>query len=328
MAKGAEAVHAANPDVLVIISGLVYDQDLSFLKNQPLKLSFNGKLVFEAHQYSFGKGPGWEIENPNKMCAKILGEAMRNSSFLLEQGYPVFLSEFGVYMGGTNLGDNRFLNCYLGMLAELDMDWALWTFVGSYYVRVGPNRVVGADETYGVLNYDWNKVRNATILHKISAVQLPFRGPGLSEAKQHKVIFHPLTGLCVLTKSRVDPLTLGPCSRSDHWQYNPSSMTLSIMEAANLCLTAFGEGKAAKLATKCSSSSSSPNSKWEMVSDSKMHLSSRIHNNNGSSVMVCLDVDTNSNIIVTNACKCLTTLKSCDAESQWFKLVDSVRGGV
>ncbi|XP_015937938.1 glycosyl hydrolase 5 family protein [Arachis duranensis] len=322
MAEGAEAVHGANPNVLVIISGLVWDQDLSFLKNQPLKLSFNGKLVFEVHQYSYGKGPGWQIENPNKMCAKILGEAMRNSSFLLEQGRPVMLSEFGVNMKGSNLGDNRFLNCYLGMLAELDMDWALWTLVGSYYIRNG-DFIVGAGEVYGVLNEDWIRVRNASILHKISAVQLPFRGPGLSsKAKQHKVIFHPLTGLCVLTKSTVDPLRLGPCSNSDHWQYKPQEKKLSI-EGTLLCLKAYGEGKAPKLGRECSS----PNSTWKMVSDSKMHLSSRV-NKNGSSVRVCLDVDTTNNIIVTNTCKCLTTHKSCDAESQWFKLVDSVGGGV
>lgn len=53
MPKGAEAVHGANPDVLVIMSGLNYDLDLSFLRKQQVKLSFSRKLVFELHWYSY-----------------------------------------------------------------------------------------------------------------------------------------------------------------------------------------------------------------------------------------------------------------------------------
>nr|AFK37776.1 unknown [Lotus japonicus] len=72
----------------------------------------------------------------------------------------------------------------------------------------------------------------------------------------------------------------------------------------------------AKLSIICSG----PNNKWEMISDSKLHLSFKV--NNGFSV--CLDVDENNNI-VTNFCKCLSRDVKCDPGSQWFKLIDSGR---
>lgn len=74
------------------------------------------------------------------------------------------------------------------------------------------------------------------------------------------------------------------------------------------------EGKPATLSTSCSGD----DSKWDMISDSKLHLSSKTYM--GSHV--CLDVDGNNNI-VTNACKCLSQDKSCDPANQWFKIIDS-----
>ncbi|MED6217884.1 hypothetical protein PIB30_021681 [Stylosanthes scabra] len=317
MPKGAEAVHAANPDVLVIFSGLNFDTDLSLLQNQSVKLSFNGKLVFEVHRYSFSNGQAWELGNPNQVCGQVTLDFMRNCGFLLDQGMPLFLSEFGVNMRGASVNDNRYFNCLMGLLGELDLDWALWTLVGSYYLREG---VVGASEDYGVLNSDWSQVSNASFLQRVSSIQQPFQGPTLQEIQPHKVIFHPLTGLCILRKSTVDPLTLGPCSNSEGWDYTPQEKTLSI-NGTNLCLHAESEGMPAKLGTTCLDSNSSM---WEMISDSKMHLSSSVNNNNNNNGSVCLDVDTN-NIVVTNACKCLSQDTQCDPASQWFKLIDSTR---
>lgn len=142
-------------------------------------------------------------------------------------------------------------------------------------------------------------------------------GPGIIEGNPHKLIFHPLTGLCVRRKSFLEPLTLGPCSSFDGWNYSPQK-TLSI-KGTNFCMQAVNEGKPATLSIMCSG----PNSKWDMISDSKLHISSKI--GNGSNV--CLDVDDN-NTIVTNACKCLNRDHSCDPGSQWFKLIDSGRRSI
>ncbi|XP_020214123.1 glycosyl hydrolase 5 family protein [Cajanus cajan] len=311
MSKGAEAVHAANPDVLVILSGINFDTDLSFIRNEGVKLSFSGKLVFEVHWYSFSDGQAWASGNPNQVCGEVTGSVMSRAGFLLDQGWPLFVSEFGLDLRGTSVNDNRYFSCFMALVAQLDLDWALWTLGGSYYIRQGVVRMI---EYFGVLSSDWTQVRNTSFLQRISAIQLPFRGPGLSEAEPYKVIFHPLTGLCILRKSLIHPLSLGPCSSSDGWEYSDQKI-LSI-KGTYFCLQAEGEGKQAKLGNTCSGS----NSIWEMISDSKMHLSSQI--NNASDV--CLDVDT-KNIIVTNPCKCLSKDNTCDPGSQWFKLVDSTR---
>ena len=173
MQRGAEEVHSANPDVIVILSGLNFDQDLSFLQNNPVNLTFSGKLVYEIHWYGFSDGKSWETGNPNQVCGRVVDNMMRQSGFLLGQGLPLFVSEFGVDQRGTSVNDNRYLNCFLATAAELDLDWALWTLVGSYYYREG---VIGVNEYYGVLNWNWCETRNSSFLQRITALQSPFQG--------------------------------------------------------------------------------------------------------------------------------------------------------
>ncbi|XP_071715566.1 glycosyl hydrolase 5 family protein-like [Rutidosis leptorrhynchoides] len=193
MQKCAEHVHSANPNVLVILSGLSYDQDLSFLQKTPVSLSFSRKLVFEIHWYGFSNDNDWLTSNANDVCGRVIDTMKSKSMFLLDQGYPLFISEWGVDQRGTNENDNRYLNCFLGWAAEHDLDWALWTIVGSYYYREG---VAGMEEFYGLLNWNWRQPRNTSFLDKIESIQSPFQVPGLSTNGQHKVIFHPSTGLC------------------------------------------------------------------------------------------------------------------------------------
>lgn len=173
MVQGAEAVHAANPDVLVIFSGLNFAINLSFIFKRPLNLSFKEKLVFEAHRYSFTDGQAWANENPNKVCGQVTQNLKDTSGYLVDQGYPLIMSEFGGDLRGTNVNDNRYLNCFIAYAAELDLDWALWTLQGSYYIRQGD---VEHEEVYGLLNLNWTQVRNIGFLHRITSLQLPFQG--------------------------------------------------------------------------------------------------------------------------------------------------------
>lgn len=173
MQRGAETVHSANPRLLVILSGLDYDKDLSFLSVQQVELTFTRKLVFELHWYGFSDGGNWQNGNVNEVCGMVVGNITKKGSFLLEKGQPLFLSEFGVDQGGSNIPDNHFLSCFLSVAAELDVDWAVWALQGSYYIREGQ---LGFDETYGVLSWDWCKERNANFLKRIAALQSPFQG--------------------------------------------------------------------------------------------------------------------------------------------------------
>ncbi|XP_074309985.1 glycosyl hydrolase 5 family protein-like [Silene latifolia] len=173
MQKGAEAVHSAKPNVLVILSGLKYDTDLSFLRNKPVSLSFTSKLVFEVHWFSFTGGTDWENGDPYQVCTRVVNNKMRNAGFLLDQGYPLFVSEWGLDLRGTNVNHNRYLDCFIKWVDEHDLDWAIWTLAGSYYLKQG---VVGMEEYYGVLDSDWAGVRNSSFLERISAIQSPRQG--------------------------------------------------------------------------------------------------------------------------------------------------------
>ncbi|XP_020111354.1 uncharacterized protein LOC109726256 [Ananas comosus] len=314
MQKGAEAVHAGNPDVLVILSGMSFDNDLSFLTRSPVNVSFSNKLVFELHWYSFSDGEAWRSGNANDVCGRITGNVERKAGFLLDGGSPLLLSEFGVDNRGGNANDDRYFGCVAGVLADWDLDWALWTLQGSYYLRQG---VFGLDEVYGVLGWDWCKDRNTSALSRIQALQPPFQGPGVSNLPPYTIIFHPSTGLCVLKKSLMEPtLELGPCNNTEAWTY--TSQHALMLKDTLLCLKAEGSGKPAKLGIVCTDSSS----KWELISDSKMHISSC---NNGAAGSLCLDVGTDGRSIVTNPCECLSRRQDCDPESQWFRLVSSTR---
>lgn len=309
MQRGAEAVHAANPDVLVILSGLSFDADLSFLHKQPVKLTFFDKLVFEVHWYAFTNGQAWKDGNPNQVCGSLRANVMSRTGFLVDQGWPLFVSEFGIDLRGGNQNDNRYFSCFLAWAAELDLDWALWTLAGTYYLREG---VVGMEEFYGVLDSNWCDPRNSSFLQRVSVIQSPLKGPGVSDNKPHKVIFHPETGMCVLRKTLLDPLYLGPCSESEAWDYTPQK-ALTI-KGTYFCLQAVGTDMAAKLAVVCTNTGT----RWEPVSDSQLHLSTQLGDGN----KVCLDADSNNNII-TSSCRCLTKDKDCDPQSQWFKIVEA-----
>ncbi|KAJ3696970.1 hypothetical protein LUZ61_000675 [Rhynchospora tenuis] len=312
MQEGAELVHSANPNLLVIISGLDFDTNLSFILQKQPTVTFKNKLVYELHWYSWSDSVNWGNGNLNDVCASVVESKLLRGGFLLKQGWPLFLSEFGFYQIGTHLTDNRYLTCFLSVAAEWDLDWALWALQGSYYIREG---IVGYDESFGLLTWDWYKARNPSFVKRISALQSPLQGPGLSNNKPYNLIFHPLTGLCVLMESPSKPLQLGSCADSRAWNYTSDGKLM--VNGTGYCLQSVGVGKNATIGTSCSKS----NSKWELISKSTMHISSKLHI---FGAMVCLDVGSDGTII-TNECKCLSRNGTCSPESQWFKIIVSNR---
>uniref|UniRef100_A0A7N0VI13 Glycoside hydrolase family 5 domain-containing protein n=1 Tax=Kalanchoe fedtschenkoi TaxID=63787 RepID=A0A7N0VI13_KALFE len=161
MQDGATTIHSANPDLLVIASGLSYDTTLGFLRNASLRLDLADKLVYEIHRYSFTGGgrQNWLVHPVNRICGYLKNRFEDQAGFLLSSDAPVplFVSEFGVDQRGVNQADNRFLSCFLTVIAEKDLDWALWALQGSYYLKSGK---VGPEETYGVLDASWANPRD------------------------------------------------------------------------------------------------------------------------------------------------------------------------
>ncbi|XP_056846997.1 glycosyl hydrolase 5 family protein-like [Raphanus sativus] len=307
MPKGGEAVHAANPEVLVILSGIDYDTNLSFLRDRFFNVSFTNKLVFEQHWYSFSDGrDSWKKHNSNDFCAKIIEKVTHNGGFLMSRGFPLFLTEFGANLRSGDVSGNRYMNCLVAWAAENDLDWAVWALTGDYYLRTGQKHVV---ETFGVLDPNWKEVANSTYLQKLSGIQLPVRGPGL---QSKKLLFHPSTGLCVTSNlsNNLPTLRLEQCRKAEPSTFDPSE---GILWSNKMCVEApdaVGQKVKLGVGTKCS--------KLGQTSATHMHLSFKT-TSNGS--LLCLDVDERDNSIVAKPCKCLTKDASCDPASQWFKVL-------
>jgi hypothetical protein len=318
MQRGAEAVHAANPRALVILSGLSFDNDLSFLKSRPVNLSFSGKAAFEVHWYSMGNTKEWRDGNANDVCARVAAGVSRRSLYLLDQGWPVLLSEFGADNTGRTLENNRYWGCVSAVAADLDLDWALWGLQGSYYTKGG---VHGSDEPYGLLDADWSKPRNDTALRRVQGLQHPFRGPGLDEAASpYVVLFHPVTGRCVVDR-RPSLLELGPCDEAGAWAYTPELRFQLQGSSSLLCLRSDGAGEPARLGVGREGCAGAM-ARWRLVSDSEMHIATT---ESDSQNTLCLDVGADGQSMATVPCKCLSEDKRCDPESQWFKLVRRTR---
>lgn len=119
MKKGAEAVHSANPHVLVIISGLGDGTDLSLLLDQQPGLTFTEKVVLEMDWHGLRAGRAQETGNPNKVCGRAVDNMMRRGGALLQKGWPLMVvSELGV-------DDDSHLDCFFGLAAKQDFDWGL-----------------------------------------------------------------------------------------------------------------------------------------------------------------------------------------------------------
>ncbi|XP_051220378.1 glycosyl hydrolase 5 family protein-like [Lolium perenne] len=83
-----------------------------------------------------GQGPR-EVGEPNGVCARIGARVSSRALYLLDQGWPVILSDFGTDNRGGNVNDNHYYGCAAAVAADLDLDWALWMLQGSYYLREG-----------------------------------------------------------------------------------------------------------------------------------------------------------------------------------------------
>ena len=69
--------------------------------------------------------------------------------------------------------DQKYSTCALAYFAKHDLDWALWTLPGSYYVRSGQEDI---EETYALLTKDWRTIRSPDFLARLHTLQSPMQG--------------------------------------------------------------------------------------------------------------------------------------------------------
>ena len=187
MTAGADAIHNANPDLLITWSGMQYDQDLSALttgkniliapcykctairdaeRRTPEYFNLTShpwadKIVWELHLY----GSSEDVDTGT--CEVIQNGLYRNGFNAL--GYdapsgcddcepatrltPVILSEFGHAQDST-LYNDTLQNCLKNFTIDHNVSWAMWSLAGSYRIRSG---VQLFNDTWGLTNYDWSE---------------------------------------------------------------------------------------------------------------------------------------------------------------------------
>ncbi|CAK7203680.1 hypothetical protein SEUCBS139899_006423 [Sporothrix eucalyptigena] len=160
--QGTDAIHAANPDVLIFLSGLGYDTDLSAVTkgsalspgSDKFALSdfsgYSDKIVLELHNY----------QNSATSCSS-LESGLTNAGFSAMTGasslqIPVVMTEFG-FMMDTSTYKGVYASCLASFLPRIHAGWTIWVLSGSYYIRSGKQDF---DETWGLLNHDWSAWRS------------------------------------------------------------------------------------------------------------------------------------------------------------------------
>ncbi|KAL1551964.1 cellulase [Salvia divinorum] len=311
MQEGANTIHAQNPDLLVIVSGLNADTNLGYLRSKAFNVNFTNKLVFEAHWYTFGiPDKAWTAQT-NNLCATQTKRARDDYLFLTsaKNSFPVFMGEFGIDERGLNVADNRYITCFLAVVAEFDVDWALWSLQGSYILRQG---IVNHDEYYGILDIDWDRLRSPAFVSRLQIIQ-QINQDFTSKKPTYYKIFHPLSGQCVqIVKNEI---VLASCNNASRWDQHLDGSPIKLEGAAG-CLGVAGDGVSPRVSMDCSS-------KWKIVSSSGLHLAAQ----DGKGEYLCLEVNVSDSRIVTKKCLCvgknLSDFRTCagNPQSQWFKLV-------
>lgn len=175
--EGASAIHKANPDVLIFASGLSYANDLTFLREKPLGSNFDNKLVYEAHWYpwSWDDKKTWNVESLNEACYKKTQHFINQTGFTntLDNPVPLFLGEFGLDQRGLSRADDHFFSCFLAYASDIDLDWGIWGLQGSYYFR---QNKTDSEETFGVMDYRWNHVRNPRFQKRLQLIKTKLQG--------------------------------------------------------------------------------------------------------------------------------------------------------
>ena len=160
----SQAIHSANPDVLIFLSGLGFDTTLTPVVQgtalTPGTGKFNladfpgyaNKLVLELHNY----------ENSATSCSSLQSN-LNGAGFsaLGSNKFPVMLTEFGFQMDASTW-KGVYASCLASYLPAQKAGWFIWVLSGSYYIRSGTQDY---DETWGLLTHDWSAWRSPSYVN-------------------------------------------------------------------------------------------------------------------------------------------------------------------
>jgi hypothetical protein len=166
-----EAISFTNPRLLVVVSGLHYDTDLTFIRTKPIQdllpQSIRNKIVYEGHWYSWtGYGHSTECNQMKAGIQDVWG-------FILEANHtytaPVWLTEFGTDVDSFT-GNDKFIDCVQSFFQTpltSTMSWAYWVLAGSYYLKQGTPE---SHDSFGLLTDNWKEIKSKAFIDLLSKV--------------------------------------------------------------------------------------------------------------------------------------------------------------
>lgn len=160
--EGADAVHKANPNVLVFLSGIDSDTLLTpVVEGTSLppgtgkfaRADFSGyqdKIVLELHNY----------QNQADNCTALQADLLKAGFEALVDGatnqFPLAMTEFG-FAQDNDTWKGVYATCLGKFLPDQKASWFIWVLSGSYYIREGTQDY---DEPWGLLTHDWSAWRS------------------------------------------------------------------------------------------------------------------------------------------------------------------------
>ncbi|KAI3318072.1 glycoside hydrolase family 5 protein [Xylariaceae sp. AK1471] len=167
--QGTSAIHTANPNILIFLSGLDFDTYITpmvqgtAMTPGTTKYSANdfsgyaNKLVLEIHNYN----------NDATSCSSLQSslynngfQAMHKEDAKTANVFPVVLTEFGFAQTDTEW-KRVYATCIASYLAQQKAGWFIWVISGSYYIRSGTQDY---EEAWGLLNHDWSNWRSQSYI--------------------------------------------------------------------------------------------------------------------------------------------------------------------
>ncbi|KXH27479.1 endo-beta-1 [Colletotrichum salicis] len=181
MVQGANAIHAANPDVLIFFGGRIFDFDISApvqgtFASEPgfnfsiAEFSFKNKFVFEQHQYdqglvddactsyrdiltAFGSDVMTIGNNGTTGNGTMINGTMTNAT---SNRAPLVMTEWGHdQTDESGAFKDKFRRCLMDFMVDRQISWMVWVMGGSYYTREG---VQDKDEPWGESTFLFKKM--------------------------------------------------------------------------------------------------------------------------------------------------------------------------
>lgn len=147
--RAGERLLALQPNWLMVVEGISSANDLSGVRERPVRYSIPGRVVYSAHVYAWS---GWgQLQPYSKRPYPSFVRAMqKNWGYLLEEQIaPVWVGEFGAPDSPGE--DDRYWPNLMRYLEEMDADFGYWA--------INPRKPhLNEQEHYSLIEDDWETV--------------------------------------------------------------------------------------------------------------------------------------------------------------------------